>query len=135
MFSIHTPSILHVVLVSACSHLGNITFYTLMLNYHIYFSLQWMKPHSLHHTCLNGEIAYHGTLGETISYCYIEIMVIYARLSSQVWATILVKLHLLAFYEFLFYSGGDLRCCTFCPKGGTLCIKVSSSLPPFECEV
>ncbi len=38
-----------------------------------------MKPYSLHHTCLNGEISYHGTLGETISYCYIEIMVIYAK--------------------------------------------------------
>jgi len=59
------PSILHVMLVSAGSHLGNVTFYTLMLNYlsyvyHINFSLQWMKPHGLHHTCRNGEIAYYG---------------------------------------------------------------------------
>jgi hypothetical protein len=37
-----------------------------------------------HHTCHNREIAYYGTLGETISCCYIEIMVIYARLSSSV---------------------------------------------------
>jgi len=114
------------VLVSAGSHLGKVAFYTLMLNYDMYITYIFHCNGWNHivHITHNGEIAYHGTLGETMSCCYIEIMVI-CKGWAQVWATILVKAPLVSLLWICFlYSGGDVRwCCTFCPKGGILCIR------------
>jgi hypothetical protein len=91
-----------------------------------------MKPHNSHYTCRNGEITYYGRNHIQLLHWNNGHI---CKGWAQVWATILVKLHLLASYEISFLiQVGDVRCCTFCPKGCTLRInpkpnKVSSSLP------